>query len=51
MIYNLDGIPRFDLEHDVNRFVPKQKSLVAGGGLFYAIIFSALIWAVIVFLL
>ena len=51
MIYDLQDIPRFDLEHDLNRFVPKQESLAAGGGLFFAIIFAALVWAVIAFLL
>jgi hypothetical protein len=51
MIYDLDGIPRFGLEHDPNRFVPKQDNLAVGRGLFFAIIFSALAWAVLVFLL
>ena len=52
MIYDLDGIPRFGLEHDLNRFVPKQDNLAVGRrGLLFAIIFSALAWAVLVFLL
>jgi hypothetical protein len=51
MIHDIDGNPRFDLDHELNRFIPKQETLAAGGGLSLAIIFSALIWAVIVFLL
>jgi hypothetical protein len=51
MIYDIDGNPRIDLEDDLNRFVPKQQNLSAGAGLFFAIIFAALVWAVIVFLL
>jgi hypothetical protein len=51
MNYDLDGNRHSDLEHDLNGFVLKQDNLAAGGGLFFAIIFAALVWAVIVFLL
>jgi hypothetical protein len=51
MIYDLDGIPRFDLEHDLNRFVPKQDNLAVVRAILFGSIFGALVWAVIVFLL
>lgn len=51
MIYDIDGNPRLDLEHELNRFVLKPEKLAAGGGLFFAIMFSGLAWGVIVFLL
>jgi hypothetical protein len=51
MIYDIDGNPPSDLEDDLNRVVPKQDNPDVGRGLFFGIIFGALVWAVIVFLL